>query len=75
MQPVVVVMTYEPADGFFELSGQVVMIQLHDILHRAMIALDLALSLWMIGRSTSMLHLLVLEIRFQLPRHVAGTIV
>ena len=75
MQPVVVVMRDEPADGFFQFTGQVVMIELHHILHRAMITLDLPLGLRMVGRSSSMLHLAFLQIRFKFLRHITWAVV
>ena len=40
-----------------------------------MLPFDLALGLWMIGRATAVLHILVLQPFRQLPRDVAGAVI
>jgi hypothetical protein len=71
----VIVVFDEPADAGFKVAGQVIVFQQDAVLQRLMPALDLALGLRMIGRTTNMRHILLVEPFRQLAGDVAGPIV
>jgi hypothetical protein len=63
---VVVVVIDEGADLAFESAGQEVVLQQNAVLHGLMPALDLALGLRVMWRTTDVIHALVLEILGQI---------
>ena len=68
MVPVMVVVFNELSDRLLELPRIVVVLQFDDILHRAVIALDLALGHRVVWRPTCVLQTLQPEIMLQLMR-------
>ena len=75
MQASVIVIVNEPSDGPFELPRAVVLLELHDVLHRAVIAFDLALRHRVIRCPPRTRDLMGLEIVRELARHVARPVV
>ena len=64
----VIVMVNPFSDGLLKRLWVVIVFKLHHVLHRTMVALDLALSLRMIGSTSGMLHLLLFQILLELFR-------
>ena len=75
MVSLVVVVVYEGCDLSFKITGQEVIFQKNAVLQGLMPALDLALSLGMIGRASNMGHILGIEPIRELARDVAGPVV
>ena len=73
--PLVVVVVDPFLNGFLQLPRIVVMLQLHHIFHRAMIALDLPLGHRVIGRAPGVLDILLLEPGLELTADVTGAVV
>ena len=72
--PVVVVLD-KCGDLSFKVAGQVIVLQQNAVLERLVPALDLSLSLWMIGCPAHMAHVLTAEPMCQFSGDIAGTIV
>ncbi len=62
VQPLVVVVVHETSDSSVELPGAVVILEPDHVLHRAVIALDLALRHRMVRSASGVLHLMHLEL-------------
>ena len=56
VDPLLVVVVDEKTDLGFQLARRLVVLQLDDILHRPVIALDLALRHWVIGLAACVRH-------------------
>ena len=67
----VVVVIHECLDLMFEVAGQVVVLQQDPVFERLMPALDLTLSLWMMGCATDVVHALVFQPLSQIAADVA----
>src|SRR6056297_3377247 len=71
----VVVIFDKGADLALEISGQEVMLEQNTVLHGLVPSLDLALGLWVVWRTTDMVHALVLEIIGQVASDVGRAVV
>ena len=67
----VVVVIHECLDLMFEVAGQVLVFQQDPVFERLMPALDLTLSLWMMGCATDVVHALVFQPLSQITADVA----
>ena len=70
-----VVMRYPLSDGILQFPGEVIVFQLDHVLHGSVVAFDLALSHRMVGCTTSMLHVLVLQPLPELFGDIAGPVI
>ena len=70
-----VIELHKLSDLFFQISGQKIILQVHNILHGTVVALDLALGHGMIGSTAGMLDMPALQEGAQALGHVTGTIV
>ncbi len=75
MVSLVVVVLHEPLDLMFQLARQVIMLKLDQVLHGAMVPLDLALCLGMIRSASGILHVVAVEIILELPGEIALTVI
>ena len=75
MIAVVVVMLNEGLDVGFEITWQEVVFQKNAVLQGLVPTLNLTLGLWMIWRSTDVIHVLVIEPNSQITRDVRCAVV
>ncbi len=71
----IVVILHDPFDFPFQLTWQVVELQVDHVLHRALITFDFSLRLWMIPGATSMLHTTILDIGLQVLGEVTRSVI
>lgn len=75
MGSLIVVILHQTGDLGFEFTRQEMVLQVHNILHRAVVALDLALSHGMVGGSSGMLDVFVLQKEFKIFGQITGAII
>ena len=71
----VVVVLHKLAELVIQMPGQIIVLQIDDVFHGAMIAFNLALGHGMIRSRANMLDMVALEILFELIRNKAGAII
>jgi hypothetical protein len=75
MIAILIVVLYKRLNSRFQLPGGVLVLQLHHILHRAVIAFNLALGHGMIRCTPGVTHLVFIQIDFKLARQITRAIV
>jgi hypothetical protein len=75
MIALVVVVAHKTGNGLFQFGWRIVQVEFDKRLHRAMVALDLALGLGMVGCAANVVHLVMLEILFQRIRNKGRAII
>ena len=70
-----VIELYELGDLCFQVSGQKIILQVHNVLHGAVVAFDLALSLRMQWHSVYYLDLLLFQKAVKLTGDIAAAVV